>query len=59
VCFAHGVALRRHSSPHSAFLDETRNEAGEPVQHELIVRKDLLDDSNAAKEPVRSGAIAV
>lgn len=34
----------------SAFLDERERPTGEQQTHQLIIRKDLLDDSNAAKE---------
>ncbi|BGO99739.1 inositol hexakisphosphate and diphosphoinositol-pentakisphosphate kinase [Rhodotorula toruloides] len=34
----------------TAFLDERERPTGEQQTHQLIIRKDLLDDSNAAKE---------
>jgi inositol hexakisphosphate/diphosphoinositol-pentakisphosphate kinase len=34
----------------SALLDDPKDPV--PKQHPLIIRKDLLDDSNAAKGPV-------
>ncbi|CEQ39539.1 SPOSA6832_01065, partial [Sporobolomyces salmonicolor] len=43
-------AVNPSSSMRSAFLDERDRNPKEKQTHQLIIRKDLLDDSNAAKE---------